>query len=251
MPKIPLGLQLYSVHKEFSASPLSVMRAVKEMGYSAVEFAGNAEFCPEFYAALLKETNLVCCGWHTPWAALQADKFEETVKLNQAVGNKYVIVPGLIVEDGHQGWLKKAEKMNEIVAKLSVYGMRCGYHSHAKDFELLDGKTTWDTFIGNTSKKVVMQLDTGNALAGSADVIKVLNDNPGRSQSIHLKPYSCQEDIKFAAMIGEDDVPWQEVMKFCLEKGDTEWAIVEYEDPSRPALEAVNQCLQELRKMGW
>ena len=54
-------------------------------GYDGVEFYG-AHFRPELYAALLKETGLVCSGWHTGLAALEND-FKQTVERNLAVGN--------------------------------------------------------------------------------------------------------------------------------------------------------------------
>ena len=114
----------------------------------------------------------------------------------------------------------------------------------------LTAKTTWDTFMENTCWKVIMQLDTGNALAGGADVMQVLETYPVAAM-IHLKPYSTDPDKGYKPLIGEDDIPWQEVSDFCQTKGRTEWAIVEYECPEIPALEAVEKCLKALRKMGW
>ncbi len=249
-PSIPIALEMYSVRKEFTVDPLGTMRAIKKMGYAGVEFAGDPQFCPEFYAALLKETGLVCCGWHTSWARVQPDTLAETVRLNQTVGNKYIIIPWL---DGttHDDWLALAKQMNDLADKLAVYGMRCGYHNHAGDFKPVDGRPTWDTFINNTYKKVVMQLDLGNAMAGGAAVMPILEANPGRCQTIHLKPYSLDPAKGYRPLIGEDDVDWPAVYEFCQTKGDTEWAIVEYECPELPALEAVEKCLQALVRMNW
>ena len=187
MAYIPIALEMYSVRKEFTENPLATMKAVKAMGYEGVEFAGDPQFTPEFYAGLLKETGLVCCGWHTPWARVQPDKLADTIRLNQAVGNKYIIIPWLKAES-HQDWLTKAAEMNALADKLAPYGFRCGYHNHAHEFQPLDGKAPWDSYMGNTYKRVVMQLDTGNALSGGADIMGTLNKYPGRCQTIHLKP---------------------------------------------------------------
>jgi len=246
MTYIPVGLEMYSVRKEFAANPYATMKAVKAMGYEGVEFAGPPAWGADFYAALLKETGLVCCGWHTPWESLQPEKIADTIRLNLAVGNKYVIVPG-IKATTHAEWLDKAIAMNGIADQLAVYGLRCGYHNHAKDFALLDGKTTWDTFMSNTSDRVVMQLDTGNALAGNANIMQTLNDYPGRCQTIHLKPYSRAKG--YEPLIGEDDCPWKDIFAFCQTKGNTEWYIIEYECPAYPALEAVEKCLVATRKL--
>lgn len=244
MTYIPVALEMYSVRKEFTANPLETMKAVKAMGYEGVEFAGPAQFSPEFYAALLHETGLVCCGWHTPWACVQEDKFEETVRLNQAVGNKYVIIPGLSAKT-HEEWKAMGLQLNEISDKLAHYGMRTGYHCHDTDFKPLDGKCTWDTFMSVTTDRAVMQLDTGNAVAGGADIMGELNKYPGRCKTIHLKPYSQAK--KYEPLIGEDECPWNDILDFCVKKGDTEWYIIEYECPAYPPLEAVEKCLKALR----
>ena len=243
MAYIPIALEMYSVRKEFTENPLATMKAVKAMGYEDVEFAGDPQFTPEFYAGLLKETGLVCCGWHTPWARVQPDKLADTIRLNQAVGNKYIIIPWLKAES-HQDWLTKAAEMNALADKLAPYGFRCGYHNHAHEFQLLDGKAPWDSYMGNTYKRVVMQLDTGNALSGGADIMGTLNKYPGRCQTIHLKPFSKDPDKRFKPIIGDDDCPWQDIFAFCQDKGDTEWYIIEYECPEIPALEAVEKCLK-------
>jgi len=250
MPRIPVGLEMFSVRKEFAAAPLATMQAIKAMGYEGVEFAGDPQHCPEFYAALLKETGLVCCGWHTSWQQVQADTLEKTIKLNQAVGNRYIIIPWLSAE-GERGWIEKAKQMNSLADQLAGFGMRCGYHNHAADFKEIDGKSSWDIFVENTYRKVVTQLDIGNAMAGGANVMQILNNIPGRCDTIHLKPYSLAPGKGYGPLIGDDDVPWEEVKQFCQSKGNTDWAIVEYECPDIPALEAVEKCLQALRRMGW
>ena len=144
MVYIPVAVEMYSVRKEFAANPLATMKALKEMGYEGVEFAGAPQFSGDFYAALLKESGLVCCGWHTPWDSVQPDKIEETIKLNQAVGNKYLIIPG-IGASTHEEWADLGRQMNAVADKLAQYGMRTGYHNHDRDFKPLDG----DRFSGN------------------------------------------------------------------------------------------------------
>lgn len=248
MSPLPLALQMYSVRKEFSADPLATMRAVKEMGYVGVEFAGPPQFCPELYTALLKETGLVCCGWHTPWQMVQGESLTATIRLNQTVGNKYIIIPWLEAKT-HAEWKAKAQELNDLSDQLAFFGMRTGYHNHAHDFTPLDGKPTMETLAENTKRRVILQLDTGNAMAGGGDILAFLRQFPGRSQSIHLKPYSHQEGQGYKPLIGDDQVPWREVLTICREHGDTDWAIVEYEHPDLPALEAVHSCLKALRSM--
>jgi len=93
----------------------------------------------------------------------------------------------------------------------------------------------------------VMQLDTGNALHGGANPIPFLERYPGRATTVHLKAYSSTNS---KALIGEDEVCWDDVFALCESTGGTEWYIVEQESYAFPPLECVDKCLQNLRKMG-
>jgi sugar phosphate isomerase/epimerase len=54
----------------------------------------------------------------------------------------------------------------------------------------------------------------------------------------------------YAPPVGEGDVPFAEIFDVCETTGGTKWYIVEYEDEALPALDGINRCLQNLRKLG-
>jgi sugar phosphate isomerase/epimerase len=257
MAQIPIGLELYSVRHDLEKDPLGTLRAVAEMGYEGVEFAGPPKLPGDELRDMLRETGLVCCGWHTPFNLVQDDTLDQTIELNRTVGNRFVIVPGIPanLRETRQDWLKMAGFFNTLAEKLGKYDMMTGYHNHHVEFGPLDGECPWDTFFGNTRNDVIMQLDLGNALRGGADLMDILTRYPGRCQTIHLKPYSKAAGAEkpekgYRPLIGEDDVPWERVFDFCETQGRTEWYVVEYESDAYPSLEAVARCLEALRAMG-
>ncbi len=257
MSKIPIGLELYSVRNECAADLPGTLAAVAKMGYTGVEFAGFHNWAAADLRKLLDDTGLICCGSHTPISAVLDDQLEATMEFNATIGNQYLIIPGLPGEYTCciDAWKRTAELFNQISAKVRAKGFWTGYHNHHTEFTATDGTTPWDTFFGNTVPDVVMQLDMGNGLMGGADLVGILKQYPHRALTVHLKPYSTvagKDDPHqgFAPLIGEDSVPWAEVFALCESTGDTKWYIVEYEDPSYPALEAVDRCLQALRAMG-
>jgi sugar phosphate isomerase/epimerase len=152
-------------------------------------------------------------------------------------------VPSLQVE-GAQGWRDMAKRFDEIAAKAKDLGMRVGYHAHAGDFRELDGTTSWEIFFDNTGPDVIMQLDTGNCMAGGGDPVAMLRKYPGRSASTHLKEHGGPE----AAVIGQGVVPWAEVFEACETTGGTEWYVVEHEVGDDP-MGNIKGCLEGLRKM--
>ena len=225
---IPLGiaLQIYSLRSIYEENPLLALRKVREMGYSAVEFYGN-HFKAEFYRGLLEETGLVPAGWHISIDELK-NNFEEVVKKSLAIGNHTLCVPYFdapCMDD----WKRFADTLNSLAARLAPCGIRTGYHTHAHDHrELAPGVTPWDIVAENTEKAVILQLDLGNAASAGIDAFQLLTKYEQRSFCIHCKPYSGEKG--FFTAIGEDDIPWEKVLAFAREKGETKWLIVEYEE---------------------
>lgn len=250
MARVPIGLELYSVRGELAKDPRGTLKAVAEMGYEGVEFAGFPSPDPQEVKAMLDEFKLVCCGSHTGWGLVQDDKLAETVAYNKVIGNRYLIVPGLPgdLTNTRAAWISTAKRFNDIATKLAPENMVTGYHNHSAEFRLLDGETGWDAFFSHTNKEVVMQLDTGNGMSGGADPVAILKKFPGRAETVHLKPYHKTKG--FQPVIGEDDCPWDEVFHLCETTGGTKWYIVEYESDAYPPLEAVDRCLKALKKMG-
>ena len=243
MIQLPIALQAYSLRNIYDGNPLEALKTARKAGYTGVEFYGM-HFQAEFYPALLRETGLACAGWHMPIEALE-DDFESVLRRNLLLGNRYVCVPWFNAPTADE-WKKFADRLNAIAEKFAPYGIRTGYHNHAHEFQPVDGLLPWDIVAENTLPQVILQLDTGNAASGGADVPAVLEKYPGRSQSIHFKPYSAAE--KFAPAIGADDLPWKKILDFCEKRGNTEWIVVEYEEKNDPE-KGIAQSLAALHKL--
>jgi sugar phosphate isomerase/epimerase len=244
-----MGLQLYSVRHECARDLRGTLKAIAEMGYDGVEFAGYYGHSAKDLRALLDEYKLKCCGTHTGFDTLQDDELPLTIAFNQTLGNRYLIVPWLAdkYRDSSAAWLETAQEFNRIAEKLKPHDMLTGYHNHHIEFQPIAGGVPFDLLFGNTMPEVVMQTDLGNALMGGGDPIACLRRYPGRSTTIHLKEYSSTNE---AALIGEGEVDWPAVFNLCETTGGTQWYIVEYEHEKIPPLEAVARCRENLRKMG-
>ena len=249
MARIPIALQLYSVREDCARDFPGTLAAVAKMGYRGVEFAGYYGRSAGELRKMLDDLGLKCAGTHIGLDTLLGDEFERTVEFNRRIGNRFLIVPGLAEErrNSRLAWLETAKIFNDIAADLEPEGMWTGYHNHTIEFTPLDGELPWDTFFGNSDDRVVVQMDTGNALHGGADPVPFLEQYPGRALTVHLKEHSKTND---KALIGEGDVRWADVFRICETTGATQWYIVEQESYACPPLECVERCLQNLRKMG-
>lgn len=250
--RVPIGLELYSVRTDMVRDVYGTLKAVAEMGYDGVEFAGSYAQSGEVLRAMLDDVGLVCCGWHTGFHMVQDEALDATIALNKIVGNRRIIVPGIPGElvGTRAKWRAMADFFNALAEKLAPHDMVTGYHNHTTEFQPLDGENPWDTLFGNTGRGVVMQLDTGNAMHGGADPVALLNQYPGRAGAVHLKPYTPGAPDPFKPPIGEDKSDWPGIFHACETLGATDWYVVEYESDAYPPLEAVAKCLQGLKAMG-
>jgi len=246
--KIPLGLQLYSVRAECEKNLPGTIAAVADIGYQGVEFAGFYDYSAQDLRKLLDDNGLKCCGSHTQLDTLLGDNLPKTIEFNKIIGNKYLIVPWLDPNkyNSVEGWKKAADMFNELAEKVEPHKMQVGYHNHSHEFTAVDGQIPWDIFFGNTRKDVIMQCDTGNAMIGGGEVIPYLKRYPGRAVTIHLKEYSATNKN---AIIGEGDIPWEELLNLCETIGGTKWYIIEEEKDVYPPLKAAELCYKNFRKL--
>ena len=247
--KIPIALQLYSVRMECSKDKgkrfPAIVKALAEMGYEGVEFAGYYGYNAKQLRKILDDNGLKCAGTHTGLNTLLGDTLKRTVEFHKTLGNKFLIAPGLPKKNraSAQAWLDTAKLFNEIAEKVKAEGMRTGYHNHSHEFKPLDGKVPWDVFFGNTNKEVVMQLDMGNCMGGGGDPVAILKKYPGRAGTVHMKERGHK------AVLGGGEVKWKEIITLCRTTGETEWFIIEQESYPYPPMETVRRCLTGLKKI--
>jgi len=245
---IPVGLQLWMLHAECEKDFSATIQAVAKMGYAGVEFAGYYQHKAQDIRKFLDDNGLVCCGSHTRLDLLSAENLAKTIEFNEVLGNKYLIVPSLDpkTHTTKEAWLETAGVFNELADKMKSEGMRIGYHNQWGDLERIDGSRRLDILLENTSKNVIMQLDTYHVMRGGGDPVTYLKKYPGRAVTIHLKEFSAKNP---KALIGEGDVRWQDVFALCESTGNTQWYIIEEESGAYPPLEAAETSLKNYKKL--
>ena len=251
MKKIPIALQLYSVRKDCARDLYRTLKAVADMGYEGVEFAGYYDKTAEEIREMLEDLGLKAVGSHLRIDTLMGDELEKTVRFNETLGNKYLIVPWIPEEmrKSKAAWIETARLINSISEKVKSKGMRVGYHNHTFEFTPINGEIPWDIFFGEAEPDVIMQLDTGNAMRGGLtadEVIGIIKKYPKRAVTVHLKEFSS---VNEKAVIGEGEMKWEEFFKACETVGGTEWYIVEQESYAYPPLECVKRCLENLKRL--
>lgn len=247
--QIPIGVQLYCVRHELADDFDGTMAAVAEIGFEGVEFADYFGRSAKELRKSLDDNGLKCCGTHIVLPDMLGDKLKETVEFNLTLGNPYLIVRWLdqSFRSSPEAFDKTVGLFNEVAENLKPHGLRVGYHNHDYIFERFNGKFLWDILGDGTSKNVILQLDTGNAMVQSGvDVVQLLKRHPGRTATIHIKPYSSE---KPDAYLGDDELDWPAIIKLCESSAGTEWYIIEYEVEGIPPLQALEDNYLRFKKL--
>jgi len=178
------GLQLYSLKDVINSDFKGVLKQVKDIGYTGVEFAsGNyGGLSAAELKSYLKEVGLDPISSH-----IQTAKIAEHVEYAKELGLRYLIDPMAPMGNREEA-LAFAEKLNlagEICAKA---GILFGYHNHRHEFVKDGGEYLFETLILNTDSSLVcFQLDVGWAACAGVDVPSFINKYPERFKLIHIK----------------------------------------------------------------
>lgn len=250
---VPVGVQLFCFRHLLEKDFEGTIAKVATLGYDGVEFAGYYDYSATDLKKLLDKHELQCAGAHVGLDSLMGDALQESIDFHGELGNSNLIVAA-ISEDRRTSKdvvLRTAEEFTAIQEQLTPHGMRTGYHCHAYSFNTPhDGETIWDLLADNTPDDLILQLDTGNAAHGGANLVDVLNGHPDRIASMHVKPYTTGAEEPFAPFIGDDSLPWEDIFTLSESVGGIEWYVVEYEDESHPPLEALKANRERVAGFG-
>ena len=178
------GIQMYSVRDITEKDMPGALRALAEMGYKNVEFAGFFGIPAEEIKKLLDDNGLKVSGTHTGWNEI-AEHFEETVAYHKAIGNTRIIIPGadLSTKAKLDAFI---DMLNEFQPKLAAEGITLGYHNHDHEFKPNeDGQIIYDEIVARSN--VALEIDTYWAYAAGKDPVAMMEALKDRLPVIHIK----------------------------------------------------------------
>ncbi len=178
------GIQMYSVRDITGKDMEGALKALAEMGYRNVEFAGFFGIPAEKIKAMLDRYGLKVSGTHTGWQEI-ADHYEETLTYHKAIGNTRIIIPGadLSTKEKLDAFI---EMLNEYQPKLAAEGITLGYHNHDHEFKPNDdGQIIYDEIVSRTD--VALEIDTYWAYAAGKDPVALMESLKQRLPVIHIK----------------------------------------------------------------
>ena len=189
-PAAPLGLQLWSLRNQFTASLPSGMAQVKSLGFTLVESAGTYGHTAKEVRALADANGLKIVGAHIPYERLQTD-FDGALAEAKTLGASYVIVawvPHKTAFDVPQARAAVAN-FNKWGAAFKAAGLGFGFHTHGYEFRpLADSTSAFDVMMNETDPSLVFcEMDVFWVVQGGVDPVALLKKYPGRFTAFHIK----------------------------------------------------------------
>lgn len=245
-----LGLQLYSIKEAAGEDFLGTLEKVAGMGYEGVQFAGFFDHTAKEVKAKMDNVGIKAAGAHVPIEDLQGD-LDELLGYHNTIGNRLLICPWLAdnMRTTADDYKRTAELFNSVGERLSKEGFAFGYHNHAFEFDLFDGKSGFDILYENTDPQYVkMELDcfwATNAGYDPADIIKKYAD---RCVSLHIKDLKLVEGNPVSTELGMGAIDIAQLIKSGNEH-QIDWFVVEQEDFTGDPVESAAQNANELKRI--
>ena len=266
-----LGIQLYSVREDMTKDPVGTLKQLAAMGYKNVEHANyvNRKFygySATDFKKLLNDLGMKMPSGHTVmgkqhWDEAKndfTDLWKYTVEDAAVVGQRFVISPWLDESlrrnmDDMKRYMVVFNKSGELCKKS---GMKFGYHNHDFEFNTsLNNMKLYDIILQNTDPALVMQqLDIGNMYNAGAKALDVMNQYPGRFESLHVKDEikaTSGRDAYESTILGTGVIPVKQIIDLAKKQGTTQFIIEQESYQNKTPIEAAKEDLRIMKKWGY
>ena len=193
-PKI--AMILYTVREPAKEDLPGTLKRVREAGFEYVQWSGMPKLPAEEARKALDDAGLTAVAAHVSIEPFE-EEFDETVAFWKTVGSLDVAPGGMMrdCKETLEDWLRGAERLDAVGAKLRDAGMRLSYHNHAGEFETYPGdeRCKLDILYEETSPDhLFAELDTAWVHHGGADPAAYIRKY-GRAVSGHPRQGYARE----------------------------------------------------------
>ena len=139
MKKFKIGLQLYSVRSAMEKDMDATLKAVKEMGYDYVEFAGYFGKSAKEVKVILDKYGLQALAVHQA-PALFREQGQVAIDYLKELGVKYCAIPWYDLNQYMTDWDATIEKFTILAKDMKANGIQLLYHNHDFEFNKINGE---------------------------------------------------------------------------------------------------------------
>ncbi|MEQ1823715.1 MAG: sugar phosphate isomerase/epimerase [Fimbriimonadaceae bacterium] len=241
-----LSVQLYTVRDLMDKDPAGTLASLHKIGLRYVELAGYAGKSAEEFNKMVKGAGLKVSGMHIGMDA--AEKNLPQILDDAALfGCKHVIVPWAAPGKNKAEWEALGIKLHAIGEKVAKERHVFGYHNHAHEFAMADGKTGFDImFSAACPDHLKCQIDLWWAYVGMGDPAALVKQYGSRVRCVHLKDGETRKGDAKQMIAGQGAMKWEPVIEACKNAG-VEFGSIEFDTCPGPEIECVKASLDFFR----
>ena len=208
------GLQMWSVRDMAKEQGLeATLKAVAEIGYKYVEFAGFYGHSAEEVKGWLDKYGLKCASTHTPWTDLVED-FDGTIKYHKTIGAENIVFPSIDTRNPEVVEVF-IDFCKEYIPRVKAEGLKVHFHNHTSEFALHDdGFMVYPVLEMRTD--LMFQPDIYWVYMSHVNPIDLINRLKDRISIIHVKD---GDDNRKSLPLGKGTAPVAEAVALAKKLG--------------------------------
>ncbi len=271
--KISVALQLYSVRDNMAQDFYGTLKAVKDMGYDGVEFAGLFDNSPEQIKTWCEEVGIKPISAHVPLAEMLAD-IDKVIADYKTIGCEYIVVPYVTPERHPDGELfgQMIQEITAIGEKAKTAGLVLLYHNHDFEFKLTpEGAIGLDALYQAVPADLLQtELDLCWVKYAGHNPVEYVKKYADRAPVVHFKDYYAagEQTEDPYALIGLNEGEKKENKSFefrplgygvqdvqallaAVKEAGSKWIVVEQDSPSleKNAMECAKMSMDYLKSL--
>lgn len=220
---IKLGIQLYTL-RDFCKTAEDFEETLKfldSIGCNVIQISGIGDIDPYKVGELTDKYKMDVCVTHKPYDRMKNDlkalcKEHDLIHCdNIGIG----CMPGTL-HSSYEGVWGFINKCNEIGSEMHKYGKQLCYHNHALEFEVYDGKRTFERLIEETDPDNLHFIpDTYWLQMGGVNPAEYLRKLKGRVEVCHFKDWCVADNTARFAPVDEGNLDLDACYNACREIG--------------------------------
>lgn len=238
-----LYAQMYSIREDNEKDFRASLKAIADMGYDGVEFAGYYDVPLSELKAIMDELGLETLSAHVGLDLLQND-LDNQVSVLKELGAKYIVCPYTEMNSVESA-RAFAAILSEIGKKTAAEGLPLLYHNHNHEFLSDQGSTPMEVFFGSVDKGTVQQQpDVFWLQHAEVDVYDYLKAHEDRIKVVHLKQMenmACMKNVD----AGSGIIDFKKVMAL----SPNAYYVYEQEFSEKSVMEDMKKSIEYLRNL--
>lgn len=194
--RFKIGIQLYTLREELEKDFEATIRALSEMGYECVEFAGYYGKTAEELKTILDLYGLEPVSVHQNYELFLDSNAQSHIDFLKKLGVKYCAIPWLGVENhaGSPDFSKTVEEITNVGKQLKDNGIQLLYHNHDFEFNTFENKCLIDWLYESIpSEYLQTEFDCCWVKYAGYDPVEFIKKYAKRSEVLHMKDFVCKK----------------------------------------------------------